>query len=190
LILIFSQTPRFSRQLLLYAANSNQIDTSIFIQDVISIGTINPTVKKVTIDNIYRIEGGLGYMDWAPELEELTLIGFKGSIEILKYITRNTKLKKINLINCITSIPDIQDISINPKLKSPHIYSNKIKDLDTYNLNNFIKLAKWCKSKLIAINVTGYQNDENKEIKSTNFPYMTKLEYKKNLPQSNIINSI
>lgn len=66
-----------------FSADSNQVDTSIFIKDVISIGTINPTVRKVTIDNIYRIDSGLGYMDWAPQLEELTLIGFKGSIEIV-----------------------------------------------------------------------------------------------------------
>lgn len=88
-----------------FSADSNQIDGSIFIKDIISIGTINPNVKKVTINNIYRVEGTLGHMDWAPELEELTLIGVKGSVKIVKFIKRNTKLKKINLINCVIGLP-------------------------------------------------------------------------------------
>lgn len=205
-----------------FSADSNQVDTSIFIKDVISIGTINPTVKKVTINNIYRVDSGLGHMDWAPELEELTLIGFKGQIKILKYIKRNSKLKKINLINCLPRLPDIP---ANPTPNSKPVYrdfvslqgicdkrsyeirqelpnptsivspfanssyalgfgSSKIKDFDYEDA--WIELVKWCKSKSIEINVSGYQED--KETMSIDFPYMTKISDIKSSNSSNIIN--
>ncbi len=84
---------------------SNEItDTIVWPDTVINIETINPNVKCLTINNIYRIEGELGCLDWAPELQELVLIGCKGSINILDSIKTCDKLKKIKLINCIPSI--------------------------------------------------------------------------------------
>lgn len=88
-----------------WSCGSNEVtDTIAWPDTVINIETINPNVKYLTINNIYRVEGELGCLDWAPELEELSLIGCKGDINILSSIKTCDKLKKIKLINCIPSI--------------------------------------------------------------------------------------
>lgn len=71
---------------------------------------------------------------------------------------------------------------------SSYTYSSKIKELDDSSYNNWIELVKWCKTKSIKLNVSGYQDDESLEFKSLNFPYITKSCNLKNKVKSNIIN--
>ncbi len=94
-----------------WSCGSNEIvDTIIWPDKVIDIETINPNVKHLTINNIYRVEGKLGCLDWAPELQELVLIGCKGEIDFVGSIKSCEKLKKIKLINCIQSISLVSTI--------------------------------------------------------------------------------
>lgn len=183
------------------AAGSNQLDTSIFISEITSIGTINPNLKKLTINNIYRVEGDLGHLDWAPNLEELNLIGCKGKIKIVECIKRNRKLKKINLINCVPRISDPVDpkkeptkpiyresvLGKNPnyEIKGVSPWNNSSIVLDnpssTYStsivclvLEDWANVLKhWCLQNNIELNISDYIDD--KKTNKYDFPY---LEYR------------
>lgn len=162
------------------SATSNLLDESIFLSNIISIGTINPNLRKLSINNIYRVDGDLGYLDWAPNLEELTLIGCKGKIEIIKFIKRNTKLKKINLINCVERIIDpvnsiklvCQDFPITSLGNTHNTHKTSIENLFDIN-TKWQELKAWCQINNIELNLSDYVED--KDTNSYNFPF---LEYR------------
>lgn len=165
-----------------WSCGSNEItDTIAWPDTVIDIETINSSIKCLTINNIYRVENKLGCLDWAPELQELILIGCKGGIDILGSVKSCDKLKKIKLINCVPSInlePDLgsEFLSTFPGSTSIYRLDSGLKNA-SYDLRSDIPCSTSIVSPFLNSSYALAKNQNEESVHSKYTDYVKEREY-------------